>query len=438
MNTFDPTGNPVSPADGTALERYVRALREFQCYRGDPVASIDAALQIQPDFVMGHVLHAWLFLLGTEPEGIAVARADAAKAAALAPNRRERAHLEAIEHFAAGRWQAAGRVLEDLSLDWPRDALALQAGHLVDFYRGDARMLRERIARALPAWDPAEPGYHALLGMHAFGCEETGDYRRAEAVGGRALELEPRDSWAHHAIAHVLEMEGRSAEGIAWMREREPHWAVDNFFAVHNWWHLALFHLDRDEIDETLALFDGPIHGARSRLMLDLVDASALLWRLRLLGIDVGERWSSVAECWRGAGRPGLYSFNDLHALMAWIGAGQDAMAQDWLAAQAELDAARIGDQAAVGDAIGAPLMRAIADLEAGRSAAATETLRSVRPIAHGFGGSHAQRDLLDLTLIAAASRAGHTPLARGLINERLVRKPDSAITRRLRARLPT
>lgn len=437
MNTFDHAGNPVSPADSTALERYARALHEFQCYRGDPVASIDAALQSQPDFVMGRALHAWLFLLGTEPEGIAVACADTARAAALAPNRRERAHLDAIEHFAAGRWQSAGRVLEDIAIEWPRDALALQAGHLVDFYRGDARMLRDRIARALPAWDPAEPGYHALLGMHAFGYEESGDFRRAESVGRRALELEPADSWAHHAVAHVLEMEGRSAEGITWMREREPHWAVDNFFAVHNWWHLALFHLDRDEIDETLALFDGPIHGARSPLMLDLVDASALLWRLHVLDIDVGERWRSVAECWRSAGRAGRYAFNDLHALMACIGADQRAMAQDWLGAQDHLDATTIGDHATITATIGAPLMRAIADLDGGRPAAATEALRTVRPIAHGFGGSHAQRDVLDLTLVAAALRAEQVPLARALINERLARKPASAINRRLLARLP-
>ncbi|NMG29418.1 tetratricopeptide repeat protein [Aromatoleum evansii] len=437
MKTTDLAGNPLSATDDAAFAHYARALQEFHCYRSDPVATINAATAIQPDFVMGHVLHAWLHLLGTEPEGLAVARDDAAKAAACAPNRREQAHLDAIAHFAGGRWEAAGRVLEDLAIEWPRDILALQAGHLVDFYRGDSRMLRDRIARALPAWDASLPGYHALLGMHAFGCEETGDYRRAEAQGRRALELEPGDSWAHHALAHVIEMEGRSADGIAWMRERRPHWAEDNFFAVHNWWHLAMFHLDRDEIDEALALFDGPIHGPRSVLMLDLIDASALLCRLQFTGIDVAARWASVADCWRTSARPGLYSFNDLHAMMAWLGAGQDASAGDWMAAQRHLDAAKIGDHAALGTAVGEPLLRAFADLAAGRYEAAIETLRTVRPIAHRFGGSHAQRDLIDLALVEAALRGGRAPLARALINERLARKPDSAINRRLVARLP-
>lgn len=438
MKSSDLAGNPLSPTDDAALAGYARALHEFHCYCGDPVATIDAATALQPDFVMGHVLHAWLYLLGTEPGGLPVALDAAAKAARLSPHRREQAHLDAISHFAGGRWQAAARVLEDLAIEWPRDVLALQAGHLVDFYRGDARMLRDRIARALPAWGAADPGYHALLAMHAFGCEETGDYRRAETLGRRALELEPADAWAQHAVAHVLEMEGRARDGIAWMRERQTHWAENNFFAVHNWWHLALFHLDLDEVDEALALFDGPIHGPRSQLILDLVDASALLWRLQFAGADVAARWASVAECWRTAGRPGLYSFNDLHAMMAWIGADQNANAEDWLVAQQDLDATAIGDHAAIGRTIGEPLLRAFRDLDRGAFDDAIEALRKVRPIAHGFGGSHAQRDLLDLTLIEAAVRGGRVPLARALLNERLGRKPDSAINRRLRGRIPS
>ena len=436
MQTSDFAGNPLSPTDDAALDRYAQALHEFHCYRGDPVATINAATALQPDFVMGHVLHAWLYLLGTEPGGLAVALDAAGSAARLSPNRREQAHIDAITHFAGGRWQAAGRVLEDLAIEWPRDVLALQAGHLVDFYRGDARMLRDRIARALPAWVVSDPGYHALLAMHAFGCEETGDYRRAEALGRQALELEPADAWAQHAVAHVLEMEGRARDGIAWMRERQPHWAEDNFFAVHNWWHLALFHLDLGEADEAVALFDGPIHGPRSTLVLDLIDASALLWRLQFAGVDVSARWASVAECWRTVGQPGLYSFNDLHAMMAWLGAGQRAIAEDWLAAQQYLDTAAIGDHATIGRTIGEPLLRAFRNLERGRYDDAIEALRQIRPIAHGFGGSHAQRDLLDLTLIEAALRGERVALARALINERLARKPASAINRRLAGRL--
>ncbi|MBZ9966671.1 MULTISPECIES: hypothetical protein [unclassified Mesorhizobium] len=89
--------------------------------------------------------------------------------------------------------------------------------------------------------------------MHAFGLEETGDYGRAEEVGRLAVALQPLDCWAHHAVAHVMEMQGRAEDGIGWMIAREPHWSADdNFFRVHNWWHRSLCHLDLGQADEAL------------------------------------------------------------------------------------------------------------------------------------------------------------------------------------------
>jgi hypothetical protein len=159
-------------------------------------------------------------------------------------------------------------VLEDVTIEAPRDALGLLAGHQIDFFTGHSRMLRDRIARALPFWEAGMPGYHSVLGMHAFGLEETGDYARAEAAGRRGVELEPRDGWSQHAVAHVMEMQNRQADGIAWMRSNDQ-WAGDSFFQVHNWWHLALYHLEAGDIEAVLGLFDaedgrGPV-GRRAR-----------------------------------------------------------------------------------------------------------------------------------------------------------------------------
>jgi tetratricopeptide (TPR) repeat protein len=253
--------------------------------------------------------------------------------------------------------------------------------------------------------------------MHAFGLEECGDYARAEARGRRAVELEPRDAWAWHAVAHVLEMQDRRAEGIAWLRSDTDAWSHESSFAVHNWWHLALFHLDRGEIREALELYDGPIRGGTSQLVLELIDASALLWRLGLLGVDVGARWQAVADAWAPHANAS-YAFNDAHAMMAFVGAGQEERARTLLAAQ-ERALASDADNATFTREVGAPVTRAIHAFGAGAHAESVRLLRPVREIAGRFGGSHAQRDVLDRTLLEAARRAGQLALAQGLEAER-------------------
>ena len=247
------------------------------------------------------------------------------------------------------------------------------------------------------------PGYHALLGMHAFGLEECADYARAEAQGRTAVELEPRDGWAQHAVAHVMEMQCRQADGIAWMRAAPDAWSTDSFFKVHLWWHLALYHLELGEIDEVLALFDGPIYGERSPVVLNMIDASAMLWRLHLRGIDVGQRWEAVADGWRPFARAGNYVFNDVHAVMAFIGARRaDAVEEVLDAQQAVMRGA--GDNASFTREVGHPLTLALKAFGEERYNETVRLIRPLREIAHRFGGSHAQRDLLDLALIGCAA----------------------------------
>ena len=238
---------------------------------------------------------------------------------------REQSLAGALKRLVAGHWNAAAEALDRHSMVYPHDLSALQFGHLLDFFRGNARNLRDRIARALPHWSADMPGYSFLLGMQSFGHEEMADYRRAEDFGRHAVELEPQDCWAHHAVAHVMEMTGRSEDGIGWMIAREPHWSgKDNLFEIHNWWHRALFHLDLDQKDEVLALYDGPIREDKGGVVLDLVDASALLWRLHLSGHDVGDRWNELSIAWEAQSDGALYAFNDWHAAMAHLGAGRD------------------------------------------------------------------------------------------------------------------
>jgi hypothetical protein len=419
----------LTGASPEALVHYGRSLHELQCFVGDPVTSVEQAIAASPGFVMAHVLKGYLYALATERAASVVAAEAHAAAAPAGGTVRERAHVAALGALAGGRWHAASAMLEDIAIEYPRDALALQAGHQVDFFTGDTRMLRDRIARALPAWSAAMPGYHAMLGMHAFGLEETGDYGRAERVGRSAVEIEPRDGWAQHAVAHVMEMQSRQQDGIVWMRANPEAWTKESFFQVHNWWHLALFHFDLGEIDEVLKLYDGPIYGTPSPLALNMVDASALLWRLNLAGADVGDRWQKIAVNWAPKAGDGNYAFNDAHAMMAFVGAGLAGPAETLIETQRAAMQAD-DDNAAFTRDVGHPLTLAIQAFGKGDYRGTVRLLRPIRAIAHRFGGSHAQRDVIDLTLIEAALRAGDTALSRALAAERFDARPASPLSR--------
>jgi hypothetical protein len=431
----DPQGLPLSGATPEALVDYAAAVEAFNLYRGDPIGRLDAAIAAAPGFVMAHALKAHMYALATEPRAAATARRILEAARPLPATARERAHLAALDRLLDGDWSAAAASLAGLSAAEPLDIVALQAGHLMDFFRADAAGLHDRIARALPAWPADMPGRPAVLGMLAFGLEETSAYAAAEAAGRAALEAEPRDGWAHHAVAHVLEMQGRAAEGLAWMETREPHWAADDaYFRIHNWWHKALLHLELEDGAAALAVYDGPVRGGRSRLALDLVDASALLWRIDLAGHDPGDRWAELASAWDAHADGRLYPFNDWHAAMAWLGAGRDADVDRLIAAyRAAPDGGP--ETARWARSTGLPLIEGFAAFHRGAYAAAAGRLAGARRIAGRFGGSHAQRDVIDWTLVEAALRAGLSDAAETLARERLALKPHSPLNLRFLAR---
>lgn len=423
----DKQGNALSGATVEAAAFYNEAVEAFHIYRGDPVGVLGSAIANAPDFTMAHILKAYLFGLATEPQATKEARTIVATVKTLRLSQREASHVAALDLLLEGQWAAAAEALDRHNADYPHDIVALQSGHLMDFYRANARELRDRIARVLPKWSADMPGYSILLGMHSFGLEETGDYARAEETGRRAVDLQPLDCWAHHAVAHVMEMQGRAEDGIGWMIVREPHWSGDdNFFKVHNWWHRSLCHLDLEQFDEVFALYDGPVRQDRSTMALDMIDASALLWRLHLSGQDVGARWEELAATWDSHADGRTYPFNDWHAVMAYLGTGRNAevdrIIEDYRSSVRTTDAAEWGRRTAV------PLIEGFSAFWHGDYQTAVNRLHGARFIANSFGGSHAQRDIIDWTLTEAAVRGGLSGLAESLANERLALKPHSPV----------
>ncbi len=437
----DVRGNPVGSTGAAALAAAEQALWRLMSFDDTPLADLDAAIAADPQWLLPHVMKAG-FLLGlTEPSQVAEARRVMREAEALdaqAPPR-ERAHYAAVQQLLDGRWHQACNTWDEILLEYPRDALALQWAQLWDFNRGDAIHLRHRPARVLPEWDEQDPLHPFVLGLYAFGLEECNLYPQAEEIGRRALNGAACVPWAVHAVAHVMEMQGRFDEGATWLRQHQPQWA-DNGFSGHLWWHMGLFRLEGLDDAGVLRLVDAHLSGEALQLGLQRNDAASMLWRLQLLGADVGTRFQALVQAWPLTDEDaGHYAFNDLHVLMALAGAGEAARADRWLARCAERamqpeDARRSNH--AMAREVGLPLMRGLLAYSRGEHEAAAQALYPVRRIAQRFGGSHAQRDLIDQTLLASCAAGGQHNLGRALINERLMAKPATPLTRHWAERL--
>lgn len=440
---LDRRGNEVGTASAAALDHAETALWRMCSFFDAPIADIDAALAEDPQWLLPHVMRACFLLTLTEPSLRPDVRAALEQADLLADRapERERMHLAAANACAAGDWHGACALWERILLRHPRDLYALQWAHLFDFYRGDARNLRGRVARVLPQWDRDDPLRPYLLGMLAFGLEECNLYPEAEAIGREATSGDAKVPWATHAVAHVMEMQGRHDDGRRWLAETASTWGGGNGFAGHHWWHLGLFHLEAMDLTGALALHDAHQGSAHAVLTLQRLDGASLLWRLRLLGAadgELGARWNDLAAGWDLSPRDAGHSaFNDAHMLMALIGR-RDADGASALVAAVQRRAERGSDSnAAMAREVGLPLMRGLLAFDAGAADAAVRELAPLRETAHRFGGSHAQRDVIDQTLLAAcALPGGDRALGRALLNERRLAKPATPLTEHWAARL--
>ena len=164
-----------------------------------------------------------------------------------------------------------------------------------------------------------------------------------------------------------------------------------------------------------LDVYDTFLHHATSDdIALELLDATALLWRLHLEGTPVGDRWQPLAQAWTRVLVPGFYPFNDMHAIMAYVGAGDLDRARAVVTALERV--ARADGPHTTGremtSSVGLPVGRSLLSFGTGRYEQVLDDLMPIRTRVHEFGGSHAQRDAVERTLLEAAIRAGRHELA--------------------------
>lgn len=435
----DARGNPVSTRSSAALAHAETALWRMASFFDAPLADLDAASAEDPSWCLPHLMRASFLLTLTEPSLMTEARLALSKAQASMRHAtaRERMHLAATTACANGQWRSACAQWQGILDLHQRDLFALQCAHLFDFYVGDASALQSRPAQALQQLAATDALRPYVLGMHAFGLEENSFYDHAEAVGREAVATPAKVPWATHAVAHVMEMQGRFDDGLHWLREHEPIWAEGNGFANHHWWHAALFHLEALDIPAALALYDQHLSSAHANVTLNRLDGAALLWRVHLLGADVGARWLDVAQGWDLSPAPaGLSAFNEAHAVMVLLGQQRFGDAAALVAeVQRRALAGSVTETADVRE-VGLPLLRGL--LAFGRDDFA-EMLRLVWPVRqqlHRLGGSHAQRDALNQTLLVAALQCRNEDVSGRLLRQRQ-EKQNTPLSQHWRGLLP-
>jgi tetratricopeptide (TPR) repeat protein len=424
----DRRGLAYSSTSDEAVALFDQAVDHYLEYRLDTGELIGRATEADPAFVMPRILKATMLrLMGSNSVAAQINdELSAIETAGTPMNPRETLHLEALRHWVAGDLTRARRAWDAIVQEWPFDLLALRSMHFQSFWLGEQQAMRNSVASALPAWTDDMPGYGFVLGMLAFGFEEMGDYARAEAMGREAVERNPDDLWAIHAVAHVLEMQGRLKDGAAWLDYADDHWADRGPVKNHVWWHAALFAVESGDFDGALALYDNHVKPGERRISTDMMNAPSLLARIELAGADVGDRWEHLAEWSAGWVDDHVIAFTDAHTMIPLARTGRQAEADAFVASLERFAKEANNDAAQRMEPFILPLAKGIRALYAGKPA---ETVALMAPIRHALlpiGGSWAQRDVFGQLLLEAAIQAGNWPLARAMASERIALRPEN------------
>jgi tetratricopeptide (TPR) repeat protein len=407
-------GLPISTASAEAAAAFDRTVLGYLKYRADLPARLGDVLAADGEFGLAHCLKGYLALLSYKQANMpaAIEAAQAARRLTAGATPREQAHVAALEAWIGGDLDRALGIWEQILNEHPLDVLAFRLAHFNNFWLGRPAEMRASVDRVKPKWGRDLPGYGTILSCHCFSHEECGDYATAEPSGRAAIAIDPGDIWGTHAVAHIMEMQGRHAEGIAWLDELERHWQGGNNLLHHLWWHRALFHLERREFGAVLELYDrrfrnlaSPLTQAQPDLYIDVQNAASMLFRLELLGLDVGDRWNEIAD--KAEARIGdcLSAFTLPHWMMALAATGREQAAQRMLDGMRAFGAGE-GTVARIVSRVALPVCEAALAHRRGEYAGAVGLMRPVLGDMYQLGGSHAQQDVLVQLYLDSAMKA--------------------------------
>jgi tetratricopeptide (TPR) repeat protein len=421
---IDRRGLTLSAPNAAAVERFDAVIDGIYYYRLGMQERLDALLQDFPEFGLAHVLKGYSLMIEGTRDTHPKAQEHLLLAESLPANQRERLHQEALRAWIAQDLSARESAWEQILVEWPLDLLALRQFTGSLFWSGDKRHQAEVTAGVAGHWGPGTPGRGHFLSAHSFAMEEVGQYDVAERCAREALALQPQDLWALHGLTHVLEMQGRTKEGVELLGEAARFLNDYNLFRGHLWWHLSLFKVSQSRFDEALDLFDREIYPRSSTFYLDIQNGASLLARLEFQGVDVGPtRWERLAQASLLSATQSTIWFTSMHHVVALTRSGRVS------AVQAAFDYLSSMATSSVHPALAYELAQAGADFYQDKPREALERMLALRQRHGELGASHAQQDIYDQIMVMAALKLGDLPRVRQLLKARLSTRIWNAAT---------
>ncbi len=411
----DYLGNPVTDAGPATLQGINDFIHGFLSYQNKAV-NVLAVAEADPGCCIANAYAAMIWMFLEAPEAPAKAAPFIDRALSAAPNAtlREQLNAQMVAAWAAKNVPEALRLCDQIARARPTDHAIIKLAQYHLFNLGDMTGMLRMALCALPEGANA-PYVH---GMVAFGYEQCHLMAEAETAARRAIEIEPTDPWAHHALAHVMLTQSRADEGIAFLESVTDTWAdLNSFMRSHNWWHLALFYISRGRADDVRASYDRHVWGISKTYSQDQVGATSLLARMEFAGIDVGDRWRDVADHVAARGADTVSPFLTLQYLYALARTRRTEAAALMAAIEARATTPA-HDRTAWAD-VALPAARSIMAHSAGDYTAAVPLIAQALPRMAEVGGSHAQRDLFEQIHLDALIRAGRVSAAQQVLEMR-------------------
>lgn len=416
--------------------------------------TLENMMNNDPNFILGHCLNHGLGLIGISPESCT----SKSKEQLLEFNKildknsnkltkRELDHAKAVQCLYKGDLLTACDVWENILHENPTDMMAIKFASDVYFYLGYHSQMRDSVARVLPHWKKSMPMYSNLYGIYSFGLVQSCYFEQAKTAATKALEMNKNDGWATHSMAHYYEYSTEYDLGIKFLSQTESDWSICNILSSHNYWHLALYHIEKSEHETAINIYRNHIlKDLHADKVLDMVDAISLLYRLKLDSTDImlKNEWNEIANIFESKIENHGYIFNDSHIAMMLSESDNIDNKNLFLSSLHDyINADRDSEEMPgsndfmkkLNSQYANKIYKAINCFSNQEFSEVVDLLYPLRYKIIKIGGSNAQRDIFQQILIQAALRSNdkfHNKIGLALLNERRALKPNSKMTERL------